>query len=210
MTDSPQRPPRPDRPDEELARFHNGDTLDNIPIVRSPSPPEPPRQGWLVLLALAVAAVGALAGVGIVSLAGGDDPAGKEQAAAPPARTSAPPSTHSAPSDPAPSPTVQTAGVEQVRIIQTPQTGGDPSSDYCLVYTGSFSGPVREAILLMGAPAYQCSELLPFDPSGETPAFTVDVPDCVAPARPAVVTFAEPGGWEGEVQYTCLTEHNGA
>lgn len=206
MTDTPRRPPRPD---EELERFHNGDTLDNIPIVRPTPAPERPRHGRLALLALAIAAVGALAGVGIVSLADDEDSAGKKEAAAP-TRTSEPPSTYSAPSGPAPSSTVQTAKVEQVRIIQTPQTGGDPSSDYCLVYTGSFSGPAREAILLMGAPAYQCSELLPFDPSGETPAFTVDVPECVAPARPAVVTFAEPGGWEGEVQYTCLTEHNGA
>lgn len=206
MTDTPRRPPRPD---EELARFHNGDTLDNIPIVRPSPAPERPRHGRLALLAFAIAAVGALAGVGIVSLADGEEPAGREKAAAP-TRTNAPPSTYSAPSDPTPSSAVQTARVEQVRIIQTPQTGGDPSSDYCLVYTGSFSGPAREAILLMGAPAYQCSELLPFDPSGETSAFTVDVPECVAPARPAVVTFAEPGGWEGEVQYTCLTEHNGA
>lgn len=206
MTDTPRRPPRPD---EELARFHNGDTLDSIPIVRPPPAPELPHHGRLALMALAVAAVSALAGVGIVSLADGEGPAGKEQAAAP-TRLSAPASTNSAPSDPKPSSTVQTARVEQVRIIQTPQTGGDPSSDYCIVYTGSSSGPAREAILLMGAPAYQCSELLPFDPSGETPAFTVEAPECVAPARLAVVTFAEPGGWEGEAQYTCLTEHNGA
>lgn len=209
MTDLPQRPPRPD---EELTRFHNGDTLDSIPIVRALPSPERRRHGRLVLLVLAVAAVGALAGVGFVSLADGEGPGGKEaggkeQVAAPLTTTSAPPSTYSAPNGPPPSSATQ---VEQVRIIQTPQTGGDPSSDYCLVYTGSFSGPAREAILLMGAPAYQCSELLPFDPSGETSAFTVDVPDCAAPARPAVITFAEPGGWEGEVQYTCLTEHNGA
>lgn len=35
MTDKLQRPLRPD---EELVRFHNGDTLDNIPIVRLPIP----------------------------------------------------------------------------------------------------------------------------------------------------------------------------
>lgn len=206
MTDAPQRPPRPD---EELARFHNGDTLDNIPIVRPSPAPERPRHGRIALAVLATAAVGALAGVGIVSLADGEEPAGKRQAEAPKG-SSEPPNTYSAPSDPTPSSTVQTARVEQVRIIQTPQTGGDPASDYCLVYTGSSSGPAREAILLMGAPAYQCSELLPFDPSGATPAFTVEAPECVAPARLAVVTFAEPGGWEDEVLYTCLTEHNGA
>ncbi|WP_409062309.1 hypothetical protein [Streptomyces sp. SYP-A7185] len=204
MTDTPQRPPRPD---EELARFHDGDTLDSIPVVRPSPPPERRRCLRLILLALAVSAVGALAGVGVVSLSEGKGSDGKEQVAAPPARSSTPLSSYSAPSSAPPSSTTR---VEQVRIIQTPQTGGDPGADYCLVYTGSFSGTAREAILLMGAPAYQCSELLPFDPSGETPAFTVEVPDCVAPARPAVVTFAEPGGWENELQYTCLTEHNGA
>ncbi|MEU5996240.1 hypothetical protein ABZ837_00245 [Streptomyces sp. NPDC047197] len=207
-------PRRPPRPDEALARFHNGDTLDNIPIVRPspPKPPEQPRYERLVLLTLAIAAVGALAevGVGIVSLADGEEPARRREAAAPPTRTSSPPSTYTAPRDPAPSSTVQTARVEHVRIIQTPQTGGDPGADFCLVYTGSYSGSAREAILLMGAPAYQCSELLPFDPSGERSPFTVGAPDCAPPARPALVEFAEPGGWEGDVQYTCLTEHNGA
>ncbi|MGW7074655.1 hypothetical protein [Streptomyces sp. NPDC054866] len=206
MTDTPRRPPRPD--EELLARFHNGDTLDSIPIVRPTVPPGGPRYVRLLLLALGVAAVGALAGVGLVSLADGGEPSGRDEAAAVPTRTSQPPDTYHAPSDPAPSTTP--TRLEHVRVIETPLTGGDPGSVYCLVYTGSSSGMAREAILLMGAPAYQCSELLPFDPSGATSAFSVEVPDCVAPARPAMLTYAESEGWEEGVEYTCLTEHHGA
>ncbi|MFJ5532504.1 hypothetical protein [Streptomyces sp. NPDC093261] len=49
-------PERPPRPDEDLIRFHNGDTLDNIPIVRLAS-----RRPWkgIALGAVAVLALGA-------------------------------------------------------------------------------------------------------------------------------------------------------
>jgi hypothetical protein len=38
----PQRPPRPD----EVLAFHNGDTLENIPVLRDAAPPRPPRFPW--------------------------------------------------------------------------------------------------------------------------------------------------------------------
>ncbi|MFE5023129.1 hypothetical protein ACFRAO_07305 [Streptomyces sp. NPDC056656] len=41
------QPPRPDK--DGLARFHNGDTLDNIPVVRLPDPATSSkrRRHWL-------------------------------------------------------------------------------------------------------------------------------------------------------------------
>lgn len=159
--------------------------------------------------------------MGIVALiSAGGDKVQAEQPHATTSATAAPAGEQNAPpgdrpeSEP-PSPTVsvpivgqQSAPLEQVRVIQTPATGGDPGSTFCLVYTGSSSGPEREAILLMNAPAYQCSELLPYD--GVNSAFTTEAPLCEAPSRAAVVSFAETGGWENEVMYTCLTLADGA
>ncbi|MFF9285424.1 hypothetical protein [Streptomyces griseosporeus] len=230
MNERPQRPLRPDE-EEALARFHNGDTLDNIPVVRPLPPPAPvptarwPRPAVLVSAALGAAVVGSLVGVGVVALVSGRGQ-GKTQAEQPHSEVSAgaTPASEQATAAPGGSPQVQTpspadsepivgqqaAALEQVRIIQTPATGGDPSSVYCLVYTGSFSGSEKDAILLMNAPAVECHDLLPYDPSGERPPFSTEAPLCEAPSRPAVVSFAETGGWEDEVMYTCLTEHDGA
>lgn len=41
-TPPPQRPPRPD----ELLAFHNGDTLENIPVIRDAAASRPPRFPW--------------------------------------------------------------------------------------------------------------------------------------------------------------------
>ncbi|GLW51390.1 hypothetical protein Stsp02_70510 [Streptomyces sp. NBRC 14336] len=212
--DKPQRPLRPDE-EEALARFHNGDTLDNIPVVRLPTR----RARWwpLVAVVAGVGVVGGLVGAGVALFQGRGAQAqggpgvsaspsgsfgGNGESSSPSAAASeAPPSVLAEPSP---------SGPEQVRVIQTPPTGGDPGASYCLVYTGSASGPEREAILLMNAPGYQCHDLLPFDPTGLTPAFTTDAPLCEAPSRAAVVNFAEVGGWEGELMYTCLTRHSGA
>lgn len=46
------RPQRPPRPDEDLERFHNGDTLDNIPIVTRPR-----ARRWKPVLTAVVASV---------------------------------------------------------------------------------------------------------------------------------------------------------
>jgi hypothetical protein len=217
MPELPQRPPRPD--EEDLVRFHNGDTLDNIPVVRvtQGKPPRPPWLHWAAVV-VGVGLLGGLAGAGVARLGSDEDPPVSAQAPTPSASPSVPaeaaPLVSSTPStSQAPAPGLETtvqSSLEQVRIIQTPPTGGDPSSSYCLVYTGSSSGPEREAILLMNAPAVQCADLLPYDPTGQHPAFTTEAPICEAPSRAAVVSFAETGGWENEVLYTCLTEHNGA
>ncbi|RSR98047.1 hypothetical protein EF913_28365 [Streptomyces sp. WAC04189] len=227
MNDRPQRPLRPDE-EEELARFHNGDTLGSIPVVRPapPPPPQPvreagrrPRTPVIAAVALAAAVVGGLAGVGVLALTDDDGQGQRPEAAAPATTPSV--AEHSTPApdvgEPSQAPVPETsdpvveqqsAALEQVRIIQTPATGGDPGSTFCLVYTGSSSGPERDAILLMNAPAYQCSELLPYD--GVNSAFTTEAPLCEAGSRAAVVSFAEAGGWESELMYTCLTSAVGA
>lgn len=46
-TPPPQRPPRPD----EVLAFHNGDTLENIPVIRDDAPPRPPRFPWRATMA---------------------------------------------------------------------------------------------------------------------------------------------------------------
>ncbi len=227
MNGRPQRPLRPDE-EEELARFHNGDTLGGIPVVRPapPSPPQPIREAGrrlrpaaIAAVALAAAVVGGLAGVGVLALAEDEGQGQRPEVAAPAATPPVAEQTMPAPDavEPSRAPTPETsepvveqqsAALEQVRIIQTPATGGDPGSTFCLVYTGSSSGPERDAILLMNAPAYQCSELLPYD--GVNSAFTTEAPLCEAGSRTAVVSFAEAGGWESELMYTCLTAAAGA
>jgi hypothetical protein len=78
------------------------------------------------------------------------------------------------------------------------------------IATAATAPTEREAILLQNAPGYQCQDTLRYDPTGETAAFSVDVPIYEAPSRTAALNFAEFGGWEGELLYTCLTEHRGA
>jgi hypothetical protein len=225
MTDRPQRPPRPDE-DEDLVRFHNGDTLDNIPVVRLPPDPAQeaaPRRApaWqLAAGAVAVAAVSALAVVGAMQLVRGDG--GTPQAAAAPERSSGAASSSSrgpsrsvAPSEsesvweaPAVTSAPAGGGLERVRVVQTPETGGDPGMTYCLVYTGSSSGNVRDAILLMNRPAAECTDLLESDPASGP--FSESESECVAPSRPVLLTFDEASAWAGSVLYSCLTRHHGA
>ncbi|NYV73449.1 hypothetical protein [Streptomyces sp. UH6] len=221
MSEGLQRPPRPDEEAELLRRFHNGDTLDNLPVIKPLAPP--PRRAPVGRLIAAVLGMGLLTGVGGALIAQQvlDDgttaaapaPDAKASASPPDGSEAATPSPESA-SEPAPAPepepetTVQAAAVEQVRIIRTPSTGGDVAATFCLVYTGSTSGPEREAILLLNAPAYQCADLLPYDP--ESGPFMTEAPDCPEPSRAAVLSFAESTEWGANLMYTCLTEHNGA
>ncbi|WP_329560925.1 hypothetical protein OG711_26840 [Streptomyces uncialis] len=212
MTDQPKRPLHPD---EEPVRFHNGNTLDNMPVPPEYRPGSSRTPGWkLAVAAVGSGVLGALVIVGIGSLmdSGPREPVSRPGAAASAAverKPSVSPSTQVRPSAAA-EVEVKAAPLEQVRIIQTPPTGGDAGSTYCLSYTGSSSGAEREAILLMGAAGYQCDDHLRFDPSGETSAFSTTAPECGGGSRPAVLSFAETGGWEGEVMYTCLTGQRGA
>lgn len=224
MSNSPQRPPRPD--EDELTRFHNGDTLDNIPVIRLPTPPSPQGWSWRALGSVAVlaAVVSALAVAGALHLAASDGPGAdaRRPAAAPShGRAAASPPTRSSPATDAPSPAeperpspseplavAAQPQLEQVRVIQAPATGGDPSTAYCLVYTGSDSAGAKDAILLTNAPAYQCTDLLPYDEYES--ALSTEVPVCEPPARAAVLSFADTSEWAGTVYFTCLTQHTGA
>lgn len=102
------------------------------------------------------------------------------------------------------------AGPEQVSVIQAPKVQGDVATSFCLVYTGSWSSGAREAVLLIEAPAYQCTDLLRYAPE-DGGAFSEVPVLCQTPARAAVLSFAESSGWwGGEVYFTCLTRHSGA
>lgn len=219
------QPPRPD--EDDLARFHNGDTLDNIPVVRLPGPAASSqrRQPWTTaVLVLIVGAFGALAGVGIATLTDGSPRPAGQAAGAPkptaPARTasaSMPAAASATPwTEPSPTPTgmsgpaePKAAALESIDVIESPETGGDPSVAYCLVYTGSESDGAKEAILLANAPAYQCRDMLSYDPNG-TGAFFDQTPVCEAPSRPALLTFVPGTTWAGEALFTCLRLHTGA
>lgn len=207
---SPQRPPRPD--EDDLVRFHNGDTLDNIPVIRVPER-EGARSKWglAVVLVPAVALVAALAGVGLTVLLGhpGPDKAGAPAASTAPVTSHSSASPSPSPSQAEPTVTTQAAAVEQVRIIQAPQTGGDPSTTFCLVYNGATSGTAREAILLMNAAGYQCTDMLPYDPSGTGP-FSTEAPECSPPQRLAVLSFVDSSSWGDGLFFTCLARNHGA
>ncbi|MGW7380997.1 hypothetical protein [Streptomyces sp. NPDC054794] len=214
MPESPQRPLRPD--EEDLVRFHSGDTLDNIPIVSVSASDPVGRWSWLPLagMAVAVAVVSGFAVAGAMHLAADDGSRTDAQAPVQPTEAGTADANPSSPSGSSvsPSPSLKAAAqsqLEQVRVIQAPATGGDPGTSYCLVYTGSDGGGVKDAILLANAPAYQCTDLLAYDPDGAG-SFSTDVPSCELPARAAVLSFAESSEWAGTVYFTCLTRHTGA
>ncbi|MFJ4787607.1 hypothetical protein [Streptomyces sp. NPDC088794] len=230
MDGKPVRPPRPD--EEELLRFHNGDTLNSIPVIRLPGhqPPPPPRvqPNWWVLgaTAVAVAALGALATVGALELAHGDDPRRQTSAAgtapqpqstspAPAQSASTPTSGTSLPVQAPPSPSASespqiaaASGPEEVRIIQAPATGGDIATTYCLVYPGSESDGVKDAVLLANAPAYQCADLLSYDPVHGS--LHDMLPVCEPTARAAMLVFDPSSSWGDALYFACLTQHHGA
>ncbi|MFK4099407.1 hypothetical protein ACI2L1_04850 [Streptomyces sp. NPDC019531] len=224
MSDGPLRPPRPD--EEDLIRFHNGDTLDNIPIIHPPVPapvPEPMRLQSRLALAGASVLVAAVSGLAVAGSLQFTESGQDRTDARPPAEPVAVGTTPASPSPPvAPPESTQPAGptpdeavtmaaqprLEQVRVIQAPATGGDPGVAYCLVYTGSDSSGVKDAILLANAPAYQCADLLPYDEYAGS--FSSEPPSCQQPARAAVLSFAGTSEWAGTVTFTCLTRHTGA
>ncbi|MGV9242571.1 hypothetical protein [Streptomyces sp. NPDC003710] len=98
--------------------------------------------------------------------------------------------------------------LDYVRIIQAPATGGDPSTTYCLVYTGSESEGHKEAILLSNAPAVQCADLLTYDPVNGS--LHDSAPICESPSRPAVLAFDPSAGWGATSYFACLTRNHGA
>ncbi|MFE5681711.1 hypothetical protein [Streptomyces sp. NPDC056512] len=214
------QPPRPD--EDDLARFHNGDTLDNIPVVRLPAPAasSTPRRQWhTVALVVGMACVGVLAGVGIGALTDGPSRSAGQAAGAP--RPSVPVSTAAAAPTSAsatpwtepslPSGQMNAPALEQVLVIAAPATGGDTGTSYCLTYTGSGSGEQREAVLLSDMPAYRCTDILVSPDGLDTDVWQSGVPVCQTPARLAAFAFAPDTEWSGgEGLYSCLVRNHGA
>ncbi|MFD3436871.1 hypothetical protein ACFWU3_05115 [Streptomyces sp. NPDC058685] len=108
-----------------------------------------------------------------------------------------------------------------MRLLAEPTTGGDPSSSFCIAWTGSRSGITRDGVLLMNAAGYECgADIVPpenglaFDPNGAE-LFANTPQDC-APTYPgtrqtypAVLDYSRlsPGS---PAMFVCLTEHVGA
>ena len=132
---------------EDLIRFHNGDTLHNIPVVRLPPPANPhPRQAWRKVAAtVAGATLAGVLGGWVIGKTVGGAVAGRPASASsgqPAVTTTAPSPTptvtvRQAQPVPEPAPSWRrepSAGMELVHVIISPATGGDPSMDYCITY----------------------------------------------------------------------------
>ncbi|MFJ8728693.1 serine/threonine-protein kinase [Streptomyces bauhiniae] len=111
--------------------------------------------------------------------------------------------------------------LQTVNLISQPSTGGDPSSLYCVAWTGSASANTRDAVLLMNAPGYQCGADLvsPSGSQGGEGDYTVvfyDTERNCTPLYPGTrLTYPAVLDYSGlddqqPRQYACLTEHVGA
>jgi hypothetical protein len=220
--------------DDEEIRFHNGDTLDSIPVVRPTVPlppglrrlpPDPevfpsqpaPRVSPLVATIIAGAAViGALSGM-VVAWAPQDDAATAQPV--PSASPSVTVHVQPEPTPPAPTATVTVraeptyteepdAAWESVWITVAPATGGDPTTDYCLAYDYDSVASVIPATLLANAPAWQCDDyLFSTHPSDMEGVWEETPPDCTATpgGRTVQVAFDPMTEWGGgTVLYSCL------
>lgn len=90
---------------------------------------------------------------------------------------------------------------EEVYISQVPATGGDPSTDYCLAYTG---GGVT---LLSNAPRGMCHDFLfSTHPSDGEGVFETEPPLCETTpgGRLAQLYFDPRTAWSEDGIYTCL------
>lgn len=215
--------------DDDKIRFHNGDTLDSIPVIRD----VPQRRSipWRTVAGVVGTAV--LVGT-IVGISVGMGERNRPQAATPDAPlpvTTAPVAAPSpvvptatmtetvtaTPTDPQPQPPVQQApyvpdytdaAMEEVVIVNTPDTGGDPSTNYCLAYLE------QGATLLANAPGYMCHDFLfSTHPSLEQSVFE-EVPPAECGDTPggrlAILVFDPVSSWGGDPLYTCLLMNDGA
>lgn len=215
--------------EEDMIKFHNGDTLDSIPVIR-----EIPRQSgtsitdrqlWVTALTVALVS-GAVTGLalGLHSNAGDKHATAAAPSVVPVSSSPVQPSPDAqptvtatatvtaSPTDQVPSVGTQ-AAADQVHVIKAPYTGGDPATNYCFAYTGSNSGDGVDAVLLADAPGYECQDFLfSTHPKDDVGVFEQTPPDCSATprARSARVVFDETSEWGFSVMYTCLLPNNGA
>jgi len=219
--------------DDDQIRFHNGDTLDSIPVVpptvplppglkRLPYDPEvfPPRPlparvtPVVASIITGAAVMGALVGMVVAWASRNEAPVAQPPASPVPSvvvSTVAP-----EPPSPAPTVTVQTAPTEteepeaaweDVMIVAAPSTGGDPSTDYCLAYTYDGTNSLITAALLANAPAWQCDDyLFSTHPSDMEGVWEETPPDCTATpgGRTVRVAFDAMTDWSNTVLYSCV------
>jgi hypothetical protein len=112
--------------------------------------------------------------------------------------------------------------MQVVHVISQPATAWDPSSSYCIVWTGSSRGTGRDGPVLMNAPGYQCGAALlsAFDAQavhpGTNAVVVYDTLQNCAPlypgtrlTYPALLDFSSLSGHQPPL-YACLTENAGA
>lgn len=205
--------------EEDMIKFHNGDTLDSIPVIRPWS--QSSRWSWRVgagVLGVSLC-VGSILGW---SLAMGERshqaPSAAPSSSAP---VAAPAVTVTATATTAVTvqPTYEESEsygypyMEQVYVKSAPSTGGDPGTDYCFSYLGGASAQGESVILLSSAPAYQCQDyLFSTHPRDGVGVFELVPPNCSGTpgGRTAQVTFDPFSGWDMGVMYTCLLFNDGA
>lgn len=220
--------------DEDKIRFHNGDTLESIPVVRIDEP-ERRRIPWRTVGGVLGAAllVGGLFGLSFALGEGEPTPtaAAPDDETGPTAPVSAAPSPEPVPtvtvtrtptptvtvteqaSEAVPAPYVEPVAMEYVYVISAPFTGGDPGTNYCVSYTGSSNGDGALAVLQAEVPAYQCHDFLfSTHPDDQMGVFETTPPDCsdTEGGRTAQILFDPMTGWGDGVLYTCLLANNGA
>lgn len=206
--------------EEDMIKFHNGDTLDSIPVIRDISAQSSPlvtnRQLWCISLGLALV-TGAVTGL-VLSQHDGSPAPNRAAAVSPSAVVTT--------KAPAPVPTVTATAtvttratvevprsyaqpsVEQVYVVRAPATGGDPGTDFCFSYDDSYG-----TTLLADAPAYLCRDFLfSTHPKDGLGVFEETVPDCSATpgGRAAQINFSAQSGWGPSTLYTCLLRNDGA
>lgn len=216
--------------DEDMLRFHNGDTLESIPVVRLE--PDPPRIPWRTVAGVVgtMAFVGSLVGLSVglgernkTAVSADPMPSVTSAESATPQVTVPPPVVPTVTATvtqtaPAPPPAEQDSYIQQapyidasaetVMVSVTPSTGGDPSMDYCLTYEA------EGAVLLANAPVYACQDFLfsthPKDGAG---VFEVEPPtECgdTTGGRLAQLFFEPSTAWGEGSSYTCLLANDGA
>ncbi|MFF2475070.1 hypothetical protein [Streptomyces sp. NPDC058066] len=145
------RPQRPPRPDEDLERFHNGDTLDNIPIITV----RPRVRQWKpALTAVVVGLVLLASGYALVAHPKGSSHADNEHPASPaskkatPTVTVTPQVTHATSPTPSPTPSGEPSA--------SPSALAEPSCINVLfkLPTGPQSCEPKSAICELGSPMY--------------------------------------------------------
>ncbi|MFB6525630.1 serine/threonine-protein kinase [Streptomyces sp. NPDC056399] len=110
----------------------------------------------------------------------------------------------------------------RVHLVSQPETGGDPSTTFCIAWTSEEMGTDRSGALLLNAPGYQCGATLvgavdgqAVHLDGESVVFYDSPQECTPSypgtrlTYPAILDYSRLDA-EVPLAYVCLVEHVGA